>query len=292
MLSIVAAVSLTLRRCSWVSDVYPGLGWLTLCHNLNLKDKICENSIQNLNGDCKVEKLTWLGCGARPDPRRWPSRWRFPQPRPLLAPSCNWDVRISEAHPRPPRWSALLSSLWRPRSRSVGLGVCYAPAPAACMTSFSRNREAAERNKAPTLCAQFNQDNRQACWAEVSHYFTAGTSLMRRQSGLPAQQVGETNQLYLSDTKDAVLCGFVSCYRKNIQAISAHQRVVHLCVWPDVCIQGSNQTHHSAELTPLRNTELIHTLKEETTYFLIYTICLYVRIWSHSGMSETFGDEH
>lgn len=90
---------------------------------------------------------------------------------------------------------------------------------------------------------------------------------MRRQSGLPAQQVGETNQLYLSDTEDAVLGGFISCYGENIQAISAHQRVVHLGVRPDVSIQGLNLTHHSAELTLLGNAELIHTLEEDSTYF-------------------------
>lgn len=90
---------------------------------------------------------------------------------------------------------------------------------------------------------------------------------MRRHSGPHAWRVGERNRLYLSDAEDAVLGGFVSRHGENVQAVSTHQRVLHLGVGPDVGVQGSNLTHHGAGLAQLGNAELIHALEEEITRF-------------------------
>lgn len=103
--------------------------------------------------------------------------------------------------------------------------------------------------------------------------------------------MGKRNQLYLSDTEDAILGGFVRCYGENVQAVSAHHREVHLGIRPDVGVQGLNLTHYGAKLAQLGNAELIRTLEEEVDHMpqlLLYSMCSYFRMYSHTGISEKF----
>lgn len=86
--------------------------------------------------------------------------------------------------------------------------------------------------------------------------------------------MGGRNRRYLYDAQDAILGGFVNRYRENVQAVSAHNRVVHLGVQPDVGIRGLNLTHLCSELAQLGNAELIHTLEMEITRLRLCALIL------------------